>query len=138
MAWLVHFSRQYTYLRLLLQGYNVRGTVRSTSNKEKTAPLVGLGEALPGSLKLYEADLLKDGSFDEAVKGVNYVIHTASPFLQANEKTDPYVRSFPCLKQRLPTAVGQCLIGVEMIHLTSLWAKLIKLLVLFFSVCLLA
>ena len=74
----------------------MRATVRSVSNKEKTAPLVGLGDALPGTLKLYEADLLKDGSFDEAVKGSDYVIHTASPFLQANEKTDPYV-SVLCL-----------------------------------------
>lgn len=77
----------------------MRATVRSKSNKEKTADLVGLGEALPGSLELYEADLLKDGSFDEAVKGVDYVIHTASPFLQANEKTDPYVGSSACWKQ---------------------------------------
>lgn len=33
-----------------------------------------------GTLELFEADLLTDGSFDEAVKGAHYVFHTASPF----------------------------------------------------------
>ena len=71
----------------------MRGTVRSTKNKEKTADLVALGDALPGTLTLYEADLLKDGSFDESVEGSDFVIHTASPFLVADENTDPHVNS---------------------------------------------
>lgn len=33
-----------------------------------------------GSLELFEADLLTDGSFDAAVKGAHYVFHAASPF----------------------------------------------------------
>ncbi len=41
-----------------------------------------LGTGL-GTLDLYEADLLTDGAFDEAVKGVGYVFHTASPFFIA-------------------------------------------------------
>lgn len=65
-----------------VQGYNVRGTVRSVANKEKTAHLTALGEALPGNLTLHEADLLKPGSFDEIVKGAHFVFHTASPFLR--------------------------------------------------------
>eukprot|EP00877_Chromochloris_zofingiensis_P009245 jgi/Chrzof1/4574/Cz14g18240.t1 len=44
--------------------------------------------ALPGSLSLYEADLLKEGSFDEATKGAHLVFHTASPF-QVSNITDP-------------------------------------------------
>ena len=31
--------------------------------------LIKLGEALPGKLELFEADLLKDGSFDAAIAG---------------------------------------------------------------------
>jgi GDP-D-mannose dehydratase len=34
--------------QLLEKGYTVRATVRSTSNKDKVAHLLALGEALPG------------------------------------------------------------------------------------------
>lgn len=72
------------------QGYNVRATVRSTSNKEKTAHLTTLGEALPGNITLHEADLLKPGSFEEVIEGADFVLHTASPFLRTVD--DPQVR----------------------------------------------
>ena len=35
--------------QLLEKGYTVRATVRSTSNKQKVAHLLALGEALPGA-----------------------------------------------------------------------------------------
>lgn len=44
-------------------------------------------QALPGKLTLHEADLLKKGSFDEIVKGADYVFHMASPFLSSWEDT---------------------------------------------------
>ena len=66
--------------QLLEKGYSVRATVRSLSSKEKVEHLQLLGEALPGKLTLHEADLLKPGSFDEVVKGADFVFHTASPF----------------------------------------------------------
>ncbi|DBB11385.1 TPA: hypothetical protein ACH3X3_006804 [Trebouxia sp. C0006] len=73
--------------QLLEKGYNVKGTVRDTSNKEKVAHLTKLAEALPGKLTLHAADLTKEGSFDSIVKGVDYVFHTASPFIR--NVTDP-------------------------------------------------
>eukprot|EP00877_Chromochloris_zofingiensis_P006214 jgi/Chrzof1/1846/Cz10g23150.t1 len=54
--------------QLLSKGYTVRGTVRSVANKEKVSHLEKLNQALPGNLTLYEADLLKQGSFDAATK----------------------------------------------------------------------
>jgi len=45
-------------------------------NKAKAEQLVKL---FP-KLEIVEADLLKEGSFDDAVKGATYVFHTASPF----------------------------------------------------------
>ena len=33
-----------------------------------------------GTLELYEADLMKSGSFDDAFHGCHYIFHTASPF----------------------------------------------------------
>lgn len=71
--------------QLLLKGWEVRGTVRSLAKAEKVEHLRALGDALPGKLTLHEADLLVDGSFDEVVKGADYVFHTASPFFMKAE-----------------------------------------------------
>ncbi len=65
---------------LIDEGFTVHGTVRDTSNHEKSAHLFELGEKKPGKLKLFNADLLKEGSFAEAMEGCSLVIHTASPF----------------------------------------------------------
>lgn len=68
--------------QLLAGGYRVRGTVRSL-RKEKEKDLAHL-RALPGAserLELVEADLMKPGSFDAAVAGCEYVMHTASPYV---------------------------------------------------------
>jgi len=62
--------------QLLDQGYPTRGTVRDVKDAKKTAHL---RELFP-SLQLFEADLLQDGSFDEVMKGAEWVFHTASPF----------------------------------------------------------
>jgi nucleoside-diphosphate-sugar epimerase len=50
--------------------------------------LLKLGDALPGRLELVEADLLQEGSFDDAVEGATYVFHTASPY-KVSGITDP-------------------------------------------------
>ena len=63
--------------QLLAQGYSVRGTVRKSP---KSYPFL---LELPGAaerLELVEADLLADGSYDRAVAGCAYVMHTASPY----------------------------------------------------------
>ena len=65
--------------RLLDLGYRVRGTVRDASRATRHAHLT----ALPGAderLELVAADLLAPGSFDEAMTGCEFVLHTASPY----------------------------------------------------------
>jgi len=64
-------------------GYSVRGTVRDPSNAAKVAHLTS---KFP-DLKLYKADLLQEGSFNECFTGCDLVIHCASPFL--SRYTDP-------------------------------------------------
>ena len=66
--------------QLLDEGYTVHGTVRSLTKKEKYEPLLKIEEAGKGNLKLFEADLLDDHSFESAMEGCELVIHTASPF----------------------------------------------------------
>jgi nucleoside-diphosphate-sugar epimerase len=64
--------------KYLEAGYSVRGTVRSLSKgaflKDKFAHYGDRFE-----LVVVE-DITKDGAFDEAVKGVDAIAHTASPF----------------------------------------------------------
>jgi len=67
-------------LFLLEEGYTVHGTLRDKNNKKKNAHIEKLQNDFPGKLKLFEADLLKENSFEEAMKGCDIVIHTASPF----------------------------------------------------------
>jgi nucleoside-diphosphate-sugar epimerase len=64
---------------LLVEGYSVRGTVRSLKNDEKIAPLRKLENA-EGHLELVEADLERPETWSSAVSGCDYVLHVASPF----------------------------------------------------------
>ncbi|MGW5655178.1 NAD-dependent epimerase/dehydratase family protein [Streptomyces humi] len=74
--------------RLLERGYRVHATVRGASGPAKTRPLWDLQEAFPGRLALFRADLLADGSFDEAFRGCATVFHVASPFLMPERIED--------------------------------------------------
>lgn len=69
---------------LLEDGISVRATVRNKSDSKKISHLLELAERFPGKLELYEADLLKEGSFLNAIQdkgGVELILHTASPFV---------------------------------------------------------
>ncbi len=65
---------------LLEDGYRVRGTVRSLSNRSKVAHLDAMATEFDGRLELVEADLTSDAGWDAAVAGATYVLHVASPF----------------------------------------------------------
>ena len=66
--------------QLLEQGYKVNATVRNKSKIAKVDHLLNLQKKYTGKLELYEADLLKEGSFEKAMQGCELVIHMASPF----------------------------------------------------------
>lgn len=74
--------------QLLQRGYTVRATVRSLANEAKVAPLRRLEDAHRGRLELFEADLLRPGSFDVAMTGCRVVFHVASPFLMPEHIKD--------------------------------------------------
>ncbi len=70
---------------LLERGHRVRATVRDASDEGKTAHLRELPGAGEG-LELFGADLMKPGSFDEAIAGCEWVFHVASAvFLNAKD-----------------------------------------------------
>lgn len=66
--------------KLLEDGISVHATVRNPSNASKTEHLTSIAKDSSGELKLFKADLLESGSFDEAMDGCELVLHTASPF----------------------------------------------------------
>jgi nucleoside-diphosphate-sugar epimerase len=70
----------WTVKELLEKGYTVRACVRDKSNAGKVQHLLDLAKESPGKLELWEADLLKEGSFDAAADGCDAVFHMASPF----------------------------------------------------------
>lgn len=63
--------------RLLAAGHTVHATARNTKKLEPLMELEGAKERL----KLFSADLLEIGSFEEAIKGCSHVFHVASPFI---------------------------------------------------------
>jgi len=74
---------------LLMNGYRVRGTVRSTEKGEYLKKLFdGVGEF---EYVIVE-DIAKPGAFDDAVKGVDGIAHTASPFYLDAPTTDELIK----------------------------------------------
>ncbi|KAL9261677.1 Phenylacetaldehyde reductase-like protein, partial [Drosera capensis] len=63
---------------LLLRGYTVRASIRDLNDPKKTEHLLALDGAKE-RLHLFEANLLQDGSFDDAIDGCEGMFHTASP-----------------------------------------------------------
>jgi nucleoside-diphosphate-sugar epimerase len=74
---------------LLDQGHTVRASVRDLTRTDKVEPLRRLADGKPGTLELFEADLLHPGAFDEAMAGCRVVFHVASPFLLPEQIKDP-------------------------------------------------
>jgi nucleoside-diphosphate-sugar epimerase len=66
--------------QLLEKEYTVRLTVRNKSKKQNYTHLEEIANSTNGTLEIWEADLVKKGSFDEAAKGADAIIHMASPF----------------------------------------------------------
>jgi dihydroflavonol-4-reductase len=72
------FLASHIIKQLLEQNYRVHGTVRSLANKSKYEFLLNFPNAQ--NLRLFEADLEREGSFDEVFADCEVVLHTASPF----------------------------------------------------------
>lgn len=72
--------------QLLEKGYTVHATVRDLNKTASVQHLHDIAAKTSGSLKLFQANLLDDGAFDDAMKGCEIVLHMASPFVVTNFK----------------------------------------------------
>ncbi|KAI4339447.1 hypothetical protein MLD38_024391 [Melastoma candidum] len=101
------FIAAYVVKSLLERGHTVRTTVRDPEDDSK----VGFLKELNGAkerLKVYKADLLREGSFDEAVDGVDGVFHTASPVVVPYDNNVQATLIDPCIKGT-QNVLGSCL-----------------------------
>lgn len=65
---------------LLEKGYNVRCAVRNEAGYERIKALKSAAPYASQMQSILVPDITVPGAYDEAVKGVDYVIHAASPF----------------------------------------------------------
>jgi dihydroflavonol-4-reductase len=74
------FVAIHTIIQLLEQGYNVRGTIRSLAKESEVRETIAKYVQANDRLEIVPADLEQDAGWEEAMKGVEYVLHVASPF----------------------------------------------------------
>ena len=67
--------------QLLDAGYSVRGTVRDLARSDEVRAAMEKAGSPVAQLEVVAADLLSDHGWDDAVKGCQYVLHVASPFV---------------------------------------------------------
>ena len=82
------FVASHVVQQLLDRGYHVRASVRDLGRPDKVEPLRRLAQGRPGTLELFESDLMHPGAFDEAMSGCRFVFHVASPFLLPEQIRD--------------------------------------------------
>jgi len=75
------FVASYIVKTLLENGYKVRGTIRSLAKKEKYDFLYKVTPDAKDKIELVEADLLDPKPWDSILKGVQVVLHVASPLV---------------------------------------------------------
>lgn len=73
--------------RLLEAGHTVRTTLRSRRREAEVRNLVGPA-ATPERLHFFEADLMSEAGWADAVAGCEHVLHLASPFPLADPKDE--------------------------------------------------
>ena len=113
---------------LLQHGYSVRGTVRSEATADKVRKthshlLKGDESRLSFSIV---PDVASPGAFDDAVKGVDGVIHTASPFVMQVEDNERDLLD-PAIKgtTQILIAVQKYAPQVKRIVITSSFAAIV-------------
>lgn len=66
--------------KLLEEGITVHAAVRNPDDQKKLTHLNKIAADTNGTIRYFKTDLLKEGSYAEAMKGCELVYHTASPF----------------------------------------------------------
>ena len=103
--------------QLLNRGYAVRGTMRNPAKADKITAAIG-AQAPTDKLTVVRADLTDADSWTEAVAGVEYVLHVASP-LMAGIPKDPNELIVPAREGTLNVLRAATAAGVKRVVITS-------------------
>ncbi len=118
------FLGSWCIVNLLEAGHDVATTVRSSSREPDVLDMVQAGgQDREGAISFYEADLLGDGGWAEAMSGCDYVLHVASPFGgSAPESEDDMIGAAREGSLRVLRAARDA--GVQRVVLTSSFAAI--------------
>lgn len=75
------FLASHILLKLLAEGYTVRGSVRSAAKGDHLRKVLQTHGADTTRLSFVELDLMHDDGWEAAMDGIDYLLHTASPFV---------------------------------------------------------
>ena len=105
-------------LQLLNAGYTVRGSIRSLDKADKVRDTLARAGADISRLEFTALDLLKDHGWTEAMHGVRFLQHTASPFVLETPK-DPDELIRPAVEGTRRAVQAALASQVERVILTS-------------------
>ncbi|WP_329126719.1 NAD-dependent epimerase/dehydratase family protein [Streptomyces sp. NBC_01465] len=105
-------------VELLRSGYDVRTTVRGRDKEQAVTDAVSTAVAPAGRLSFAVADLTADEGWDAAVKGVDHVLHVASP-LGLSASGDPEAMAAAARDGSLRVLRAATTAGVKRVVMTS-------------------
>ncbi len=117
------FIASHTILALINKGYDVRGTARSASKAEQLNATLSAYAGKPIQIELVSADLTKDDGWAEAMDGVTYLQHLASP-IPSNLPRDPNDLIIPAKEGALRALKAAKAAGVKRAVMTSSMASI--------------
>ncbi|MGR3291114.1 MAG: SDR family oxidoreductase [Paracoccaceae bacterium] len=123
------FIAKHIALKLLNAGYDVVGSVRSLSRGDEVRaavqPHISKNVDLDKNLRFVALDLGEDTGWDEAMAGIDILMHTASPFPLAQPKDEnDLIR--PAVDGTLRALRAAHKAGIKRVVLTSSFAAVMK------------
>ena len=112
-------------VELLNKGYSVRGSLRSLEKSQNVLKSIKTKIDSELDLEFCELNLLEDKGWEEAVKGCQYVMHVASPFINIEPK-DPNLYIRPAVDGTMRALNAAKNAGVKRVVLTSSMVSMLK------------
>ena len=112
-------------VELLKNGYSVRGSVRSLLKSQKVIDAIKKEVDPKDNLEFCELDLLSDDGWDDAMKGCEFVMHVASPFINIEPKDEnEYIR--PAVDGTMRALRAAKSAGIKRVVLTSSMVSMLE------------
>lgn len=112
------FIGQHCAVELIKAGYIVKGSIRNLAKSEQVRAVIGQQVAINNQLEFCELNLLDDKGWDEAMQGVDFVMHVASPFVSKEPKDENELIK-PAVEGTLRAIRSAQKAGIKRVVLTS-------------------